>query len=322
MKQSWSIRLIGSIWRLLALLPFRVLYVLSDILYLLLRYVLRYRYAVIEKNVCESFPEKTIEEQQDIINGFYHWFGDYFVETLKLASMDATSLRRRMSFVGVEELETYTRAGHSCALYLGHYGQWEWITSFPNWIGKEAQCLQIYHPLQNSTFDTLFKQVRERHGSLCVPMDSTLRRVVDYHREGRPIIMGYIADQVPMWNGIHHWVDFLHHDTPVFTGSERIIRKFEQIPFYVDVQRIKRGYYRCELIKMTDKPQELEAYELTDKYFALLEKTIHRDPALYLWSHNRWKRTRWEYELRHDAKTGAIDHRPLDQILAERDSAI
>ena len=180
--------------------------------------------------------------------------------------------------------------------------------------------MQIYHPLQNKTFDILFKEVRELQGALCVPMDKTLRTVVDYHRAERPIIMGYIADQVPLWNSIHHWLNFLHHDTPVFTGSERIIRKFDQVTFYVDVERIKRGYYRGRLVLLTDKPQELGEYELTNRYFTLLEATIHRDPSIYLWSHNRWKRTREEYNLRYNPETKRFDHRALEEILREKNN--
>lgn len=320
MGESLSVRLTRFIWKALACFPFGLLYFISDILYLILRYVLKYRYRVIEKNIRESFPEYSPDKRLEIINKYYHWLADYFVEAIKLASMSSDELKERMSFEGIEELEAYTRLGRSCALYLGHYGQWEWITSLPNWLGKEAQALQIYHPLQNKTFDILFKEVRELQGALCVPMDKTLRTVVDYHRAERPIIMGYIADQVPLWNSIHHWLNFLHHDTPVFTGSERIIRKFDQVTFYVDVERIKRGYYRGRLVLLTDKPQELGEYELTNQYFTLLEATIHRDPSIYLWSHNRWKRTREEYNLRYNPETKRFDHRPLEEILRDKNN--
>ena len=60
--------------------------------------------------------------------------------------------------------------------------------------------------------------------------------------EEQPIVIGYIADQAPFWNNIHHWVDFLNHDTPVLTGSERIIKKTGQAVFYGDVSRVRRGY--------------------------------------------------------------------------------
>ena len=84
--------------------------------------------------------------------------------------------------------------------------------------------------------------------------------------------------------------------------------------FYCDVSRIKRGYYRCDMQLITDKPKEKTDFELTDLYFEKLQATIRRDPTLYLWSHNRWKRTREEFNLRYDEKTGRVDLGSLDDI--------
>ena len=120
MKESLNVRLTRFIWKALACLPFGLLYFISDILYLLLRYVLKYRYRVIEKNIRESFPEYSPDKRLEIINKYYHWLADYFVEAIKLAGMSSDELKERMSFEGIEELEAYTRLGRSCALYLWH----------------------------------------------------------------------------------------------------------------------------------------------------------------------------------------------------------
>ena len=110
---------------------------------------------------------------------------------------------------------------------------------------------------------------------------------------------------------IHHWIDFLHHDTPVLTGTERIAKKMNYAVFFMDVRRVKRGYYEAEVIPMTSEPQQLKDYELTDMYFDLLEKSIKRAPEFWLWSHDRWKRTRAEFNERFeviDGKVIAKDH--------------
>lgn len=313
-------KLLHTLWYLLSLLPFWVLYRLSDGLYLLLYYGIKYRHRVIRKNIAESFPEKSAEEQEEIVRGFYRWLGDYFVETLKLMSLSPKALKKRMVFTGTEELNAYADQGRSCALYLGHYGQWEWISSLPLWMNPKAVPLQVYHVLENPLFDRLMLHARERQGAICVPIAETLRRVVSYQQADTPIVIGYIADQVPFWNNIHHWVDFLHHDTPVLTGSERIIKRLDEVPFYCEVTRLRRGYYRCDLRLMTSEPKAQPDFALTDHYFQLLEANIRRDPSLYLWSHNRWKRTREEYNLRYDSKTGRVDLGPLEEILARQSS--
>ncbi len=308
-----------TFWYTMSLLPMSLLYVFSDCLYLLVGKVVKYRHKVIWKNLKDSFPEKDEAELLRIERGFYHYFCDYLVETIKLLNMSKRELRQRMVFTGIEEMNELLEKGVSCAVYLGHYGNWELITSLPLWVSEKAQCCQVYHPLQNERFDKLFKSVREKHHALCIPMAETLRQVVSYRQKKQPIVIGYIADQAPFWNNIHHWVDFLNHDTPVLTGSERIIKKTGQAVFYGDVSRVRRGYYQCDFKLITTEPAKYMDWEITDKYFQLLDETIRRQPELYLWSHKRWKRTREEFNLRYDEKTGRVSLEPLDEIIRKKD---
>ena len=298
---------IYSLWFLLSLLPLRIHYMLSDLLYLIIYRLIHYRVAVVRKNIQESFPEKDADEQLAIERGFYHWFCDYLAESVKLLTMSRSQMRRRMVFKGTDVVDEVVRNGQSCAVYLGHYCNWEWITSLPLWVTPEAQCGQIYHVLENQEFDKLFLKLRQRWGAVCIPMAETLRRLIQYRQANQPVVIGYIGDQVPFWNNIHHWCQFLNHDTPVLTGTERLARQTGQAAFYLDVRRLRRGYYEAEFKLITREPKQLAEFELTDIYFRMLEESICRDPACYLWSHNRWKRTREEFNLRYDSDTGRVD---------------
>ena len=298
---------IYSLWFLLSLLPLRIHYMLSDLLYLIIYRLIHYRVAVVRKNIQESFPEKDADEQLAIERGFYHWFCDYLAESVKLLTMSRSQMRRRMVFKGTDVVDEVVRNGQSCAVYLGHYCNWEWITSLPLWVTPEAQCGQIYHVLENQEFDKLFLKLRQRWGAVCIPMAETLRRLIQYRQANQPVVIGYIGDQGPFWNNIHHWCQFLNHDTPVLTGTERLARQTGQAAFYLDVRRLRRGYYEAEFKLITREPKQLAEFELTDIYFRMLEESIRRDPACYLWSHNRWKRTREEFNLRYDSDTGRVD---------------
>lgn len=299
--------LIYGCWYLLSLLPLCVHYVLSDALYFLVYRLLHYRVKVVRKNISESFPEKDASELRHIERGFYHWFCDYIVESVKLLTMSQRQMKRRLVFKGTDVVDRVVAEGQSCAVYLGHYCNWEWITSLPLWVTPAAQCGQIYHAIENPLFDRLFLRLRQRFGAVCIPMAETLRRIVKYRQEGRPVVIGYIGDQVPFWNNIHHWCQFLNHDTPVLTGTERLARQTGHAVFYMDVRRVRRGYYEAEFQLISREPKQLAEYEVTDEYFRRLEASIRRDPACYLWSHNRWKRTREEFNLRYDEATGRVD---------------
>jgi KDO2-lipid IV(A) lauroyltransferase len=138
-------------------------------------------------------------------------------------------------------------------------------------------------------------------------MQDTLRRIIEFRRENKPVVIGYISDQKPNWINIHHWLDFLHHDTPVLTGAERIIRKAGHAVFYLDLRRVKRGYYEAEFKLIARNPNEVEdEFGITDIYYQMLEQSIIRAPELWLWSHNRWSRTREEFNERFEVNDGKV----------------
>ena len=277
-------------WYAASLLPLWAHYLISDFLAFLLIYIIRYRHRVIWNNLKTSFPEKSDKELRTLRKAFYRYFCDYLVETIKLMTMSQEQ-------------------GQSVALFLGHYGNWEWITSLPNWLREDVTFCQLYHPLANEYFDKLFKFVRERQGSHCVPKKDALRWMVRCQQEGKIVVCGYIADQSPKWNSIHHWVNFLHHDTPVFTGSEKLACHFNQAVFYGDMTCVSRGHYNCEFRLLTREPKKQPEFHITDVYFRELEKSIRREPAYYLWSHNRWKRTHEEFDAHFKYVNGRVVHK-------------
>ena len=186
-------------------LPFRVLYVLSDILFLLVYRLVGYRRKVVRKNLKASFPEKGADELKGIERGFYHFFCDYIVETMKLMTITPEEMKKRMVFKGLEGLEKDLNSGRSCVAFLGHYCNWEWISSLPLHVKSDALSCQIYHPLENEATDDLCFKMRSRMGAVSIAMNDTIRKFVEYKRDGKVTVTGFIADQVPHWANIHWW---------------------------------------------------------------------------------------------------------------------
>lgn len=282
-----------ALWFIISLLPLWVFYRLSDGLYYLVYHVVRYRRRVVYANLRSSFPEKSEAEIERIAKDFYSFFCDYIVETLKLFSMGEKNMRKRMKFEGLDQVKEDFANGRSVSVYLGHYCNWEWISSLG--LHLDEQCGQIYHPLENATLDRLFLYMRGRFKAQSIKMDDTFLTILKWKKEGRKNIVGYIADQVPGYNNIHYWADFLHHDTPVFTGAERISKIMDTTVYYIDVERPRRGYYVARFIKIADSLNEHPVFFATEQYFRLLEQNIQRAPQYWLWSHKRWKRTREEF---------------------------
>ena len=295
----------------LSLLPFRILYGMADIGYVLLYYIIRYRRGVVRKNLVTAFPEKSIDDIKTIERKFYHWFSDYFLEAIKLLSISDKELRRRFTIINSEEVEQCFQEGQDVAAILGHYCNWEWLSCVGMNLPPEREIGLIYHPLRNKTFDYLFRKLRshEQNGHV-IPKKDILRYVVTKKREGVRNICGYISDQGPKWTNIHLWLPFLNHEyTPVFTGGERIMRKMNNAVFYVEMSRPKRGYYTATYKLITRDPNTLPADDITRRFFCLLEETIRQEPAFYLWSHNRWKRTKEEFDRRFQVINGKVVER-------------
>jgi len=293
----------------ISLLPLKALYVVSDMAVGLLYHVVRYRRRVVRKNLTTSFPDKSLKEIVRIEKNFYAWLCDYAVETVKLLSISRAEISRRMKFEAVDLLKNSIDNNRSCAVYLGHYCNWEWVTSLPLVVGKKATCMQIYHKLENKVFDSFFLKLRGRMGSESIPMAETLRRILKGRNDGECMVIGFIADQVPFWNNIHYWTNFLNHDTPVFTGTERIARKCGMDVYYMDLKRPRRGYYTAEIKLITTDISKCENFEITERYWRLLEETVESAPCYWLWSHNRWKRNHKEWERR--TKQSQHEHHDL-----------
>ena len=281
--------LLYSIIRILSHIPFRVMYFLSDCLFYLVYYVFRYRRRIVRKNLTESFTSKSEKEIIKIEKQFYHFFVDMILESVKLASASKDEIKRRMSFKNIEEVNETLKQGKSISLYLGHYANWEWCSSIPLHLESDVTSAQIYHKLSNQNMDRLMLCIRERMGAVCVDMRKTARYATELVANRKVCIIGFIADQSPKKVESHHFLHFLNHNTPVLTGTEKITKHYGFEAFFLNVKRVKRGYYEAEFIKLHDNPQSLPDYELTSLYYRMLEKCINTHPELYLWSHNRFR---------------------------------
>ena len=292
----------------LSLLPLRVHYVLSDVIFLLVYHVLRYRRKLVRKNLADSFPEKSAPERYRLERQFYHWLCDYVAETVKLLSISDKALLRHIEFRGIDQLEQVFDEGRNCAAILGHYCNWEWLSATGLAFRRHPDAVMglIYHPLYNDAFDQLFIDIRSAHGGHCVPKQDILRHLLTLRHENRRSLFGYISDQSPKWENMHLWLDFLNHDTPVFTGAERIMQKMNDAVFYVDMERPRRGQYVCTFRLIAAEAAREEEFAITRRFFEMLEQSIRRQPAFYLWTHNRWKRGREEFNLKYDVIDGKI----------------
>lgn len=281
--------LVYSIFKLLSLIPFRLLYVLSDILYYPFYYVIRYRRKIVRKNLTESFPEKGLDEILSIEKKFYRFFIDMMLESVKFISMTPEETRKRMKFGNISIVNEKLREGKTVSAFLGHYANWEWMASIALWLCEEAVCAQIYHRLRNQVLDKLMKYLRERMGSICIDMYKTARFVANTATDDKSYMIGFLADQSPKFREVRYFTHFLNHEVPILVGTEKITKHYGFEAVFAGMKRVKRGYYECTFTFLHDNPSSLPDYELSELYYQKLEEEIRQQPECYLWTHNRFK---------------------------------
>ena len=276
--------------RLLSHLPLRVLYLMADVLR---PFVWGYRRKVVMQNLRNSFPEKNERQIAMLARDFYHSFCDMVVEQIKFLTISKKEIMQRMRFEGIEQFETDLKEEPFVFIYLGHYGNWEWISTLSLWMKEGIHTAQLYKPLHDPRIDALFLKMRSRFGSECIDKNLALRRIMQMKQHGQRTVIGFVSDQTPRFDSIHHWVEFLHQDTPIFTGTERIAKKVGAAVYFAEVECVKRGYYVCRFRRIEAHASDAQSeFELTERYMKLLEEMIIRQPRLWLWSHRRWKRKR------------------------------
>lgn len=286
-------KLLYAVLFAVALLPMRVLYVLADGLELLMYHVVRYRRHVVRDNIARALPQLTEAEQRRVERQFYSQFADYIVETVKLIHMPRRVIERRLQVEGIEHIERAMTQGRSVTAYFSHYGNWEWVASLPLHSRLErdpkARFGQVYRPLKNQWFDSLMLRLRNQWGGLTIPKTQVLRRLLTLRKEGVATTIGFMSDQKPSHNDHTVILRFLGQPTAMIAGTEHLARKLDTAVVYFDLSKPRRGHYLLRIVPMADSAATTAPNQLTVQYARLLEQTIHRQPALWLWSHKRWK---------------------------------
>ncbi|MBS1772577.1 MAG: lysophospholipid acyltransferase family protein [Bacteroidetes bacterium] len=271
-----------------ALLPLRVLYVLSDLICFFLYHVVQYRRAVVLDNLYHAFPEKSEQEIRVICKKFYHSFCDQWIETLKLLAISDSTLTNRFT-ANWEVLEALRKEGKNAYVFLGHTFNWEWANVVSQ-MNIQQQMAGVYLPLANGAFDRLLLKLRKRGNGMMISMTNKKSGFAELAKTH--YVLGLIADQNPSNLNNVLWADFMHREAPFFVGSAHMAIKAKAAIVLSQIKKLKRGVYRLEMQLLTNDASTMNAEDIVRTYVAHLEKQIKTQPENYMWTHRRWKHQR------------------------------
>lgn len=275
----------------ISILPFRLFYILSDGVYLLLYYVIGYRRKVVINNLKLVFPEKSDADIKLISKQFYKHMCDMFLEMIKSISISKAQLNKRFIIKNPEELQRLETQNKSVVVMYGHYASYEWSYVVENHINFKG--FGIYKKIKNPHFDKLVRRIRGKYNTTLIPTKEAITTITENEANQLKGVIAFLSDQSPkMVRKNHHWTTFLGIEAPCFTGAEMLAKKLDLAVTYLKIEKVKRGHYEAEFIPLADQAQEYKDYEITEKFTRELEAQIYKAPQYYLWTHKRWKHRR------------------------------
>lgn len=273
-----------------SLLPMWLLYRLADIFYLVIFYIVGYRKELVLENLRHAYPEKTTQELKTIRRKFYLSFCDQWIETLKLLSISSAELKRRFS-MDATVLDALGDEGKDVSLIIGHTFNWEWANVAIQLYTKYPFAL-FYMPLESMAFDRIMRCIRQRSGSILISMKA---KKAMQQLDGKRHIIGLAADQNP--SDVKHatWLPFMHREAPFFKGPEKLARRGQHAVVFIEVKKIKRGYYNAVVHLITKNAADTPNGEILQRYAAFMEQQLREQPENWLWTHRRWKYNKADY---------------------------
>jgi KDO2-lipid IV(A) lauroyltransferase len=272
---------------LLSRLPMRVLYALSDFFFFLMYNVIGYRKKVVLENLKLAFPKKSEEERKKIAKDFFKHLTDLIMESVKAFSISEKEISKRYTYKNPELVNNFTKQGRSIALVAAHQANWEWSISLP--LVLDGNVSGAYTKLGNPYFEKVVRSSREKYGIIGYKTSETVKGMQKNFAEKTQGLYILLSDQSPQLHKTFYWNEFFGIQVPMHTGAEMLAKRFDLVVINYITRKVKRGYYETEFQLITDTPKEFEDYQITDKYTRLTENNIKQQPALYLWSHKRFK---------------------------------
>jgi KDO2-lipid IV(A) lauroyltransferase len=277
----------------LSLLPYWILYRISDILYVLIYHTVGYRKKVVYQNLTNSFPDKSSSEIKQIEKKFYRHFCDLIVESVKLFTVSKKELLKRVRFKNPELLNHYYDQKQSITIVAGHFNNWENFAKACD-MQMKHQAVGIYSPLSNPYFNKKFAESRRLFGVYLLAAGHVKEYFSENKDQLKAVIFG--TDQSPHGRSKRvYWTNFLNQDTPVMFGSEKYAKEYNYPVIFAGVEKVKRGFFEIWFELLVENPKDSPHGEITEKHTRRLEQQIIAQPEYYLWTHKRWKRKRSDF---------------------------
>ncbi len=285
MKLILFILVYPFLW-LISILPFPILYLFSDGMYILIYHIIGYRKKVVRENLALTLPHLSVIERLSIEKKSYKHLCDMFLEMIKTMTVSSKEINKRFVFTNPKMYQDLEKTNKSIVLMLSHYASYEWSFSINKIVNIKTY--GIYKKINNPYFDKLAHKIRSRFNLGLITNKEAIPTIIENTKNGIIATYGFASDQSPKREAIY-WKDFMGIEVPVHTGAEMLSKRYNMNVAFLKTKKIKRGFYETTFEILSENAKEVPDYEITDKFLKLVENQILEAPEFYLWTHRRWK---------------------------------
>lgn len=272
---------------LISILPFRLLYLFSDFIFLIVYYIIGYRKKTVRENLALALPHLSVQERLGIEKKSFHHLCDMFLEMIKTMSISQKEIRDRFVFTNLDVYKKLEKKQKSIALMLAHYASYEWAISMNSYVNFEGY--GIYKKINNPYFDKLVRNIRLKFEAKLITTKETIPTIIENNRLNKLSTYGFASDQTPRLQSTFHWQEFMGNQVPVHTGAEMLAKKYDMNVIFLKVKKVSRGHYEASFEILSENATKVPNYEITDQFIKLVEQQILEAPEFYLWTHKRFK---------------------------------
>jgi Kdo2-lipid IVA lauroyltransferase/acyltransferase len=274
------------IW-IISMLPFRLLYLFSDFVYIIVYRIIGYRKKLVRQNLALTLPHLSNKERLIIEKKFYHHMCDMFLEMVKTMNISKEEISKRFVFTNLDLYKDIERQGKSIAMMGAHYASYEWAPTINFY--SDFQVFPIYKQIKNPYFDDLVHHIRSVFKATLITTKKTIPTIIQNNQNKIKGLYLFGSDQTPKINTTQHWTKFMGIDAPVHIGAEMLAKRYDMNVLFLKIKKVKRGYYEGTFEILSENAKEVPNHQITDRFIKLVEEQIYEAPEYYLWTHNRWK---------------------------------
>ena len=240
---------------------------------------------LIRANILKALPNLNEKEIQAISGKMWSNYGRILAEYIFIKKFRRTSLNNNIKITGQKILDKIKENNEPVIFISGHFNNFELMAMHIEKSGINLAA--VYRPLNNKFLNFIMERIRKKHickNQIKKGITGT-KQLLSFFKKGSSIAL--MIDQ-RVSQGIKS--NFFKNEAFTTTIPAQFVKKFKckVVPIYIE--RTSDINFNLVVHNPIEYSDNDSIDSITLNLNMLLEKFILKNPAQWIWSHNRWKK--------------------------------